>query len=220
MRDKVDFKLNELLKSDIIEEVPNGPTEWVSPLVVIPTSDGDVRIGADMRLADEAVIRERHPISTVKELLHRLNNSTVFSKLDLKWGFYHIVPDEGSRPITTFTTHRGLFRYKRLMFELSSAPAKYQKIICDLLKNCEGVANIADDVIVYGVDQKEHDVRLLKVLAKLLDSGLTLNPKKCQFQMNKLTFFGHDLSKQGVSPSKEKISAIESAKSSKNVSEA
>ena len=220
LRDKVDFKLNELLESDIIEEVPDGPTEWVSPLVVIPKSDGDVRIYVDMRRANEAVIRERHPIPTVEELLHRLNGSTMFSKLDLKWGFHQIVLDKDSRPITTFTTHRGLFRYKRLMFGLSSAPEKYQKIICDLLKNCEGVANIADDVIVYGVDRKEHDERLHKVLAKLLDSGLTLNPKKCQFRMNKLTFFGHDLSKQGVSPSKEKISAIENAKRPKNVSEA
>ena len=87
--------------------------------------------------------------------------------------------EEGNRPITTFTTHRGLFRYKRLMFGLSSAPEKYQKIIGDLLKNCGGVANIADDVIVCGVDQKEHDERLHKVLAKLLNYGWTLNPKKC-----------------------------------------
>ena len=48
LRDKVDFKLNEALEFDIIEEVPEGPTEWVSPLVVIPKNDGDVRICIDM----------------------------------------------------------------------------------------------------------------------------------------------------------------------------
>ena len=114
LRNKVDFKLNELLESDIIEEVPDGPTEWVSPLVVIPKSYGDVRICVDMRRANEAVIRERHPILTVQELLHRLNDSAMFSKLDLKWRYHQIVLDEDSRPITTFTTHRGLFCYKRL----------------------------------------------------------------------------------------------------------
>ena len=91
------------------------------------------------------------------------------------------------------------------MFGLSSAPEKYQKIVCDLLKNCEGVTNIADDAIVYEIDRQQHDERLHKVLKKLLESGLTLNPQKCQFRMQELTFFGHDLSKQGVSPSKEKI---------------
>ena len=219
LRDKVDCKLNELIDADIIEEVPDGPTEWVSPLVVIPKNDGDVRICVDMRRANEAVIRERHPIPTVEELLHKLNGSTVFSKLDLKWGFHQIVLDEGSRHITTFTTHRGLFRYKRLMFGLSSAPEKYQKIVCDLLKNCQGVANIADDVIVYGVDREEHDERLHDVLRKLMESGLTLNPQKCQFRMNKLTFFGHDLSRLGVSPSQEKIAAIANAEPPKNVNE-
>ena len=53
LRDKVDFKLNELLEYNIIEKVPDGPTEWVLPLVVIPKTDGDVRICVDMRRANE-----------------------------------------------------------------------------------------------------------------------------------------------------------------------
>ena len=64
------------------------------------------------------------------------------------------------------------------MFGLSSAPEKYQKVISDLLKNFEGVANITDDVIVYGVDQKEHDKRFYKTLSKLLNFGLILNLEK------------------------------------------
>ena len=58
--------------------------------------------------------------------------------------------------MTTFVTHRGLYRYKRLMFGLISGPEKYQKVISDALKNCVGVANIADDIVVYGKGQKEH----------------------------------------------------------------
>ena len=42
LRDKVDKKLDELLKGDIIKEVPSGPTEWVSPQVVVPKPDGDI----------------------------------------------------------------------------------------------------------------------------------------------------------------------------------
>ena len=59
LREKVDQKLDELLKEDIIEEVPSGPTEWVSPLVVVPKPDGDIRICVDMRKANEAIERER-----------------------------------------------------------------------------------------------------------------------------------------------------------------
>ena len=92
LREKVDKKLDELLAADIIEEVPEGPTSWISPLV-IPKPDGDIRVCVDMRRANEAIVRERHPIPSVEELLHRLNGSTKFSKLDLKWGFHQITLD-------------------------------------------------------------------------------------------------------------------------------
>ena len=52
--------------------------------MVVPKPDGDIRICVDMRRANEAIERERHPIPTIEEVLHDLNGSTVFSKLDLK----------------------------------------------------------------------------------------------------------------------------------------
>ena len=208
LREKVDQKLDELLKEDIIEEVPSGPTEWVSPLVVVPKPDGDIRICVDMRKANEAIERERHPIPTIEEVLHDLNGSTVFSKLDLKWGFHQVELDADSRRITTFITHRGLFQYKRLMFGITSAPEKYQKIVKDALIGCKGVANIADDLIIHGCGIQEHDQNLLTVLRRLRECGLTLNEKKCQFRLPKLTFFGHDLSSKGISPSEEKVSFL------------
>ena len=80
LRERVNKKLDQLPQLDIIEEVPHGPSGWISPLVVVPKGDGDIRECVDMRRANEAIIRERHPIPTVKELLHDLNGSTVFSK--------------------------------------------------------------------------------------------------------------------------------------------
>ena len=68
LRDKVDEKLDELLEKDIIEEVSSRPTEWVSPLVVVPKSDGDIRICVDMCRANEAIVRERHPIPMIEEV--------------------------------------------------------------------------------------------------------------------------------------------------------
>ena len=133
----------------------DSPTEWVSPLVVVPKTDGDVRICVDMRRANSAIERERHPIPTIEEVLYDLNGSTVFSKLDLKWGFHQVELDERSREITTFVTHRGLYRYKRLMIGVTSAPEKYQKAVANVLRDCEGVANLADDLIVHGCGIKE-----------------------------------------------------------------
>ncbi|KAI0223182.1 hypothetical protein LSAT2_025590, partial [Lamellibrachia satsuma] len=64
LREKVEKKLDELLEKEIIEEVSNTPTTWLSPVVVVPKPDGDIRICVDMRRANEAIVRERHPIPT------------------------------------------------------------------------------------------------------------------------------------------------------------
>ena len=136
LRAKVEEKLDELSAKDIIEEVSHNTTKWVSPLVVVPKTDGDIRICVDMRRANSAVERERHPIPTIEEVLYDLNGSTVFSKVDLKWGFHQVELAERSREITTFVTHGGLYRYKRLMFGVTLAPEKYQKIVTDVLHGC------------------------------------------------------------------------------------
>ena len=82
--EKADAKLDELLKADIIELAPTTPSKWVSPLVVIPQADGDIRVCVDMRQANTAIQRERYPVPSTDDLLHELNGSKVFSKLDLK----------------------------------------------------------------------------------------------------------------------------------------
>ena len=86
LKDKVTAKVNEPLEKDIIEKV-EGPTVWVSPVVVIPKLSGDIRLCADMRRANETIIWERLPIPTIDEVLESLNMSGVFSKLDLRWNF-------------------------------------------------------------------------------------------------------------------------------------
>ena len=78
---------------------------------------------------NEAVERQKFPVPTIKGTLLEMNGSKVFSKLDLKWGFHQLELSDESRLITMFATHMGLFRYKRLMFGVTSAPELYQYTI-------------------------------------------------------------------------------------------
>ena len=218
IKDKVTTKVNELLEKDIIEKV-EGPTVWVSPVVVAPKPSGDIRLCVDMRRANEAIIWERLPIPTIDEVLESLNGSGVFSKLDLRWGFHQIELDPESRDITAFATHDGIFRYKRLSFGVNAAPEKYQHIITQSMAGLQGVANIADDLIVHGRDTEEHDKNLHGVLQRLSEKQLTLNAEKCTFRMSKVVFMDLLLSKHGVGPTKEKVRAIAEASQPQTPSE-
>ena len=153
---KVEEKVKELVDLDIVEPV-EGPTPWVNPVVVVPKSQGDIRLCVDIRRANEAILRERHPIPTVDEITQGMNVSKVFSKLDLKWGYHQLELTPESREITTFVTHCGLYRYKRLPFGVNSASEQYQHEIQAALAGIDGQENISDDIIVHGKDREEHD---------------------------------------------------------------
>ena len=89
LREKVEV-IESLLALDIIEPV-DGPTPWVNAAVIVAKGNcDDIRLCIDMRRSNEAKIRGRHRIPTVDEVLQRMNGSTVFSKMDLKWGYHHL----------------------------------------------------------------------------------------------------------------------------------
>ncbi|XP_030849310.1 uncharacterized protein K02A2.6-like [Strongylocentrotus purpuratus] len=210
LRDRVKEKIQELVEQDIIEPVEE-PTPWVSPVVIVPKPNGDIRICIDMRRVNEAIVRERHPIPTVDEILQELSTSKVFSKIDLKWGYHQLELDPESRKLTTFVTHCGLYRYKRLLFGVNAAPEIYQHEIHKVLQGLPGVANISDDIIIHGATQEEHDERLRQTLTRLKDAGLTANAEKCLFGVSELVFRGHKLTKDGINPTKAKIEAVANA---------
>ena len=109
VRQKVAEELCEREQKGIIERM-YGPTRWVSPLVIIPKKNGKVRVCVDVRMANRAIIRERHPMPTVDDLILTLNGATVFSKLNLWAGYHQLSLSPECRYITTFATHKGLWR--------------------------------------------------------------------------------------------------------------
>ena len=178
----------------------NEATPWVSPIVAVPKKDGQVRICVDMRLANEAIRRVRHPISTVNDVSFALNGAKFFSKLDLSQAYHQIELDEQFRYITTFSTHVGLYRYKRLNYDTSAAAEIFQYTLQTALQGLKGVKNIAGDIIIFGSTRAEHDSNLDKCLQRLKAKGLRLNKSKCSFLNNTLSFFGQIFSKEGTRP--------------------
>jgi len=81
----VEKELKRLEKLDIIETV-EGPTPWISPIIVVPKKSGEVRICVDMREANKSIKREKHLMPTINDLIADLNSATHFSTLDLSSG--------------------------------------------------------------------------------------------------------------------------------------
>ena len=128
-----------------------------------------------------------------------------------------MTPD--SREITTFMTHLGLYRYKRLLFGVSCAPEMFNKIVHQILGDLPGVNAIYDDIVVHGSTDEEHKRNLERVLRRLEEKGMTLSIDKCQFNMKKIDFMGYVLSEHGIGVADSKVQAVRNARIPATVNE-
>ena len=207
-RKKLETVLEELEKEDVIESV-EGPTDWISNLVLTPKSNPEeIRMNIDMTTVNKAIRRTRHVIPTVEELKYQLNGMKHFSKIDLKHGYMQFELNEKSRHLTTFYTHKGLRRAKRLMFGINAASEIFNEEIKQTLIDINQAMNIYDDIIIYGKNQEEHNQVLFQVLQRLEDCGLTANLHKCVFNRPEIEFFGLIFSERGTRPSPEKVKVL------------
>ena len=122
--------------------------------MVIPKANGKITICVDLTHLNKSVQREIYPLPRVDETLAQ---AKVVSKQDAMSGFWQIPLSEVSRKWNTFIAPFGQFYFNKLPFGISSALEHFQKQICSMLEGLDGVLCLADDVLVFGQNQEEHD---------------------------------------------------------------
>ena len=212
---KVKLELQRMEDMGVIRKVEQ-PTDWCASIVVVPKSNGSLRICVDLTKLNASVRRERHVLPAVDQIVAQLSNATIFTKLDANAGFWQIKLADESDLYTTFITPFGRFCFQRLPFGITSAPEFFQKKMSSILADLEGVVCMIDDVLVYGSSHKEHDDRLEVVLNRLQKAGVTLNKEKCQFRQTSVQFLGQMIDGQGVRPDPTKVEAIQQFKQPTN----
>ena len=111
-----------------------------------------------MRQANQAIIRKHHVIPKSDDILAELHGAQIFSKSNLCQEYHQIELHPESRDITTFVTHEGLFRYKRLIFGINSAFEIFQKKIEHVIAGCDG-AKTSVMTFKYGDQHRKNMIR-------------------------------------------------------------
>ena len=174
---------------------------WASTVVLVQKKDGSLRFCIDLKKLNNKTIKDAYSLPHVDETLDSLQGSQWFSSLNLKSGYWQVMMDEESKPLTAFTVGLlGFNEWDRMPFRLTNAPATFQQ----LMETCLGDLKLnwciiyLNDIVIFSKDPGSHLVRLEALFQKLKQARLKLKPSKCKLFSRKITYLGHIVSTQGV----------------------
>ena len=145
----------------------------------------------------------------VEDIFFQLNGAKYFSTLDLQAGYHHIPLDEASIPKTAFTSSFGKYKYIKVHFGLTQAPAYFQEHMTGILKDFNFAIAYLDDIIILSKTTEEHLDHIKQVFEKLRSTHLSMKHSKCHFFMKEIQYLGHILSTKGIKPLPSKTQAIQ-----------
>ncbi|GFY44510.1 retrovirus-related Pol polyprotein from transposon 297 [Trichonephila inaurata madagascariensis] len=205
-RDIVDKQIDEWTQNGIIEPCSS---DYASQVLVVRKKDGSPRVCIDFRKLNRVLVKDHYPLPLIEDILDKLQNTRVFSTIDLRNGFFHVPVNKQSRPYTSFVTQNGQFQFLKMPFGLSICPSTFQRFINTVFRDLivqKIVLPYMDDIVILAKNESEAIDRLKKVLKVSSDYGLEINFGKCQFLHRKIEFLGHiiEINKLFPSPSKTK----------------
>ena len=164
LREKMDQELDRLEQEGIISPVTS--SSWAAHIVPVLKPNGSIRICGDYKLTVNRAARlDTNPIPNLQDFFSSLSGGKVFTKLDMGQAYAQLCLEEESKKYTMINSSRGLFKYNRLCFGISSAPGIFQRAIEDLLRNIPGVFCYLDDVLLTADTEEEHNKLLVLVLS-------------------------------------------------------
>ncbi len=172
--------------------------------------DGSLRPCIDYRGLNDITVKNTYPLPLISSAFERLQGASFFTKLDLRNAYYLVRMREGDEWKTAFNTPRGHFEYLVLPFGLSNAPAVFQALVNDVLRDMvdQFIYVYLDDILIFSHSLQEHVQHVRQVLQRLLENGLYVKAEKCVFHAQSVPFLGYIVSAEGVRMDTDKVQAV------------
>ncbi|KAL4282512.1 hypothetical protein GQ457_16G022250 [Hibiscus cannabinus] len=219
------IELKELKKQ--LEELKNKgfirpiTSPWGAPVLFVKKKDGSMRLCIDYRQLNRVMIKNKYPFPRIEDLFDQLRDASVFSKIDLRSGYYQMKVKDADVPKTTFQTRYGHFEFLVMPFGLTNAPAAFMDLMNRVFKPYldKFVVVFIDDILIYSRNKDDHAEHLPIVLQTLRECQLYAKFSKCEFWLSEVAFLGHVISAKGIMVDPKKVQTILDWRPPRNVSE-
>ncbi|GKV43664.1 hypothetical protein SLEP1_g50928 [Rubroshorea leprosula] len=183
---------------------------WGAPVLFVKKKDGSLRLCIDYRRLNQVTVKNKYPLPRIDDLFDQLQGARVFSKIDLRSGYYQlkIKPEDVMK--TAFRSRYGHYEFLVMPFGLTNAPAAFMDLMNRIFQLYldKFVIVFIDDILIFSPDEESHKEHLAIILQILREKKLYAKFDKCEFWLNHISFLGHIVSKDGISVDPSKVEAV------------
>jgi hypothetical protein len=190
--------------------VQHSNSSYSSATNLVKKKDGSTRVTIDYRPLNNITIKDAFPLPNIENLFCLLSKAKYYSKFDLASGYYQIKMSPESRKYTVFACEFGLYEYLVMPMGLTNAPATFQRLMNEVLKDLIGIfcAVYLDDIIVFSHSLQDHVRHVNMIIERLATYALKVKLSKCELVKTDIEFLGHTISQGYISPNQHNTRAI------------
>ena len=155
-------------------------------------------------------IKSRYPLPHMDDLFDHIHEETIFSKIELRYGYHQVRIKDEDIFKTAFRTQYRHYKFVVMPFGITNDLATFMCLINSVLSKYldKFVVVFIDEILIYSKTKEEHDEHLQIILEDLREHKLYAKFSKCEFFKDKIHYLGHVISKEGISLDPDKIKEI------------
>jgi len=190
-----------------------------APIHFVKKKDGGLYLCVDYRQLNDITIKDRTSLSLIRESLDQLSSATIYTKLDIRDGYYNLRIAAGDEWKTAFRTRYGLYEYYVMPFRLTNAAESFQRWMNEILSEYLDIFCVAylDDILIFSQNLEDHQKQVRTILRRVEETGLMLKASKYEFHTTEIDYLGYVISPQGLQMDKDKIRTIKEWKEPTNI---